>query len=126
MRKTIQILGLSAVLMAGVITPVEAASAFCPTNYVCMWEDAGYRGTRYVAVPGVKGFHDIDGWDGDNEISSVINRSQCTARLHSDDDYSWPYWWVYKNQSVPDLKSLKTMDGDIANDDVESFQLLYC
>ncbi|MER6184987.1 hypothetical protein [Streptomyces sp. NPDC001652] len=39
-----------------------------------MWEDGNYEGSGYVDVV-AGGPYDIDGWNGDNEISSIDNAS---------------------------------------------------
>lgn len=57
---------------------------------VCMWEDPGAQGDEYVHWrpfgTGLK--KNIDGWDGDNETSSIRNHSWYAIRVYDNDDYT--------------------------------------
>jgi hypothetical protein len=75
--------------LAGITTIAPAASASesdCPDSYVCMWEDPYESGSLYVYQPGNAGSYEIDWWDGDNEISSVVNRTGKCIILYDGDD----------------------------------------
>lgn len=58
-----------------------------------MWEDPGYSGEHYVAAQPANcpTGCDIDGWDGDNELSSAKNTTDCTVRLYDLDGYGGSY-----------------------------------
>ncbi|WKU05616.1 peptidase inhibitor family I36 protein [Micromonospora sp. HUAS LYJ1] len=63
----------------------------CPSNHVCLWEDFNYTGSKYVDYtqgtnPGDK--FDIDGWNGDNEISSAKNNTGLILVLWDNDNYT--------------------------------------
>ncbi|MCD0447569.1 peptidase inhibitor family I36 protein [Glycomyces sp. A-F 0318] len=58
-------------------------------GYICMWEDPNRGGEKYIHHdPSTDYSVDIDGWDGDNEISSVWNRTSCTLILYDYDDFT--------------------------------------
>lgn len=68
----------------------EVRAGTCKLGYVCMWEDANHKGSKYVNWKPTNGSQkfQIDWWDGDNEISSVYNNSPWTVTLYADDyDY---------------------------------------
>lgn len=90
-RRTLVAAGLTvgvAVTLATAATPAQAEGD-CPANHVCMWEDAGYGGDRYVdsaaPQPGASTWIDVDGWNGDNELSAVVNNTGCYVEGYSDD-----------------------------------------
>jgi hypothetical protein len=65
-------------------------------GYICMWEDPHRGGSKYIHHdPSTDYTVDIDGWDGDNEISSVWNRTSCTIILHANDDFTGDTLKVY-------------------------------
>ncbi|MDA0564192.1 peptidase inhibitor family I36 protein [Streptomonospora sp. S1-112] len=99
--RTTQALGAAGLIAA--VSVIPAPSAFAATasapaaaapGEVRMWEDPDYTGSLYVqTTPGqcpAEGC-DIDGWDGDNEISSVINETNCTVRLWDLDGFAGGY-----------------------------------
>ncbi|GAA4035058.1 hypothetical protein GCM10022247_70610 [Allokutzneria multivorans] len=100
-----------------------------------MWEDADHKGSRYVHQKAVTGFYDIDNWDGDNEISSVINNSACSLTMYSNDtrETSFLKWTVRSEQDIPNLQdvALPYLPTDLltghpkrnANDEAESFTI---
>lgn len=58
-------------------------------GYICMWEDPDRGGSKYIHHnPATNYSVDIDGWDGDNEISSVWNRTSCTITLYDNDNFT--------------------------------------
>jgi hypothetical protein len=91
-RASIILLALSLATVVAIIGGSSQAHArsYCPNGHVCMWEDANAQGDRYVdtAVGGVDWFYDIDGWNGDNEISSVENNSNRAIRVWTNDNQS--------------------------------------
>ena len=114
-------LALGTVLTATALTaaatgPAQASttSGTCGANFVCMWEDPGFNGTKYVDVVGQPGFIDIDWWEGDNEISSVNNRTGYWVRMYANDNATGFFGCVAPNQSIAAL----TFDNDM-----ESFSL---
>lgn len=72
----------------GAISPAVAAESAPAAGNVRMWEDPGYTGEQYVDTTPANCSDgcDIDGWDGDNEISSVRNETNCIVRLYADDN----------------------------------------
>lgn len=62
-------------------SPAQAAAEDCPTDHVCMWDDTNFEGGKWVdhAAParGVKEKVEIPWWNGDNEVESIINNTQC-------------------------------------------------
>src|SRR4051812_23368489 len=71
---------MSAFTFCGPARPATAAD--CADGHLCMWEDPGYSGSQYVDQPGNPGRYDIDWWNGDNEISSVINKTGKCIKLY--------------------------------------------
>lgn len=71
-------------------TPAQAAAPDCDPGRICMWEDDAFTGSRYVnwRPDGGNDKYQIDGWDGDNEISSVYNYSNYAVILYDNDDYT--------------------------------------
>ncbi|HEU5156473.1 MAG TPA: peptidase inhibitor family I36 protein [Streptosporangiaceae bacterium] len=86
--------------------PIGAAGTVgtCANGSVCMWEDAGYSGSKYVDQPGNPGKYQIDWWNGDNEISSVINRTGKCVRLYDNDNWSGTSYFIEKAGSRWDLE----------------------
>lgn len=73
---------------AGTAGPAKADDARCPNDHVCMFEDPGYTGSLYVNQAYVSnGRFEIDWFEGDNEISAVINNTNATIRLYANDGY---------------------------------------
>lgn len=79
--KARRVLTATAALASGigltVATSPAQAGEYCPTNHVCMWEDANFNGGRYVdtELGGVGSTGEVPWWDGHNEISSIENGS---------------------------------------------------
>ncbi|MGI5163652.1 peptidase inhibitor family I36 protein [Spirillospora sp. CA-253888] len=83
--------GLALLVCGLAAVPADAAAraaASCPSGYVCMWEDPYYGGDLYVQQSAINGRHEIDGWNGDNEISSVINNTGKCVVLYANDGWS--------------------------------------
>ncbi|GAA4035069.1 hypothetical protein GCM10022247_70630 [Allokutzneria multivorans] len=128
MLKNIHAIGLASLLtVTGAPTDQDRPPRCTAEGHVCMWEDAGYRSDTYVNVnaKAETGWHNIDEWDGDNEISSVINNSTCTIKLYSGDTpkESDHVWTVKPMDYISNLKHLKDASGTDANDDVESYEI---
>ncbi|WP_079056248.1 peptidase inhibitor family I36 protein [Streptomyces caeruleatus] len=79
----------------------------CATGRMCMYEDASYTGSKYVnwKPTGTNQKYQIDGWNGDNEITSLINNTSYNIRLYDNDDYSGRSMCVVKNSSINNLKN---------------------
>ena len=78
------------------------------------WEDANYGGDRWIDVGQGECSGDrceIDGWDGDNEISSVSNDSTCKVRLYANDGWSGGFYDVAAGVDKPNL-SLVGFDNE--------------
>ncbi|GAB1694786.1 peptidase inhibitor family I36 protein [Krasilnikovia sp. M28-CT-15] len=97
------------------------AGTFCPYDYICMWEDPAWSGSEYIKVRAVPGSYGIDGWDGDNEISSIINESRkyCVT-LYNNDNWTGSTYRLSYDGSNPRLSN--------ANFDnkAESFKIHSC
>ena len=94
---------MSAFTFCGPAGPAKAAGT-CADGSVCMWEDPGYNGSKYVDQPGNAGNYQIDWWNGDNEISSVINRTGKCVRLYDNDDWSGTSYFIEKGGPRSDLE----------------------
>jgi hypothetical protein len=103
-----------------IATPAQADSSDCPSNYVCMWEDPNYSGSMYVRQPSSLGSYNIDGWDGDNEISSVYNNSRNCVRMYDNDNYTGTSYFVSWLGMLPNL----AQNG--YDNEAESFKIINC
>ncbi|GAA2153434.1 MULTISPECIES: peptidase inhibitor family I36 protein [Glycomyces] len=94
----------------------EADAGTCAGGRFCMWEDSSFSGSRYAnwAPTGTGQKYQLDGWDGDNEITSLMNSTRYMIRVYANDDYSGESHCVAPGSSVRNLK-----DWDF-NDDIES------
>jgi hypothetical protein len=110
MRAALTALFAVSVVTVGVSTPAQA-DGYCPANRVCMWEDSYYGGSRYVDTY-AGGPYDIDGWNGDNEISSVDNASGLYIVMYDNDNLTGFLGCVAPHQRIPALNR---------NDEMESF-----
>lgn len=93
----------------------------CADNHVCLWEDFNYGGSKYVDyTQGTRpnDFFEIDGWSGDNEISSVKNNTDLVLVLWDNDGYSGTRACVNPNSSSSNLSTTHGFDNE-----AESFQL---
>jgi hypothetical protein len=101
-------------------TPAHAAGS-CTENYVCMWEDPGYNGSRYVKQYKTSGYYQIDGWDGDNEISSVKNYTGKCIRLYDNDDHTGNSYVIHKN-----VRAISNLEENGFDNDAESYRIYSC
>ncbi|GAA3989800.1 hypothetical protein GCM10022247_05520 [Allokutzneria multivorans] len=123
----------AATVAALLVAPTASAGESCPNDTICMWEDGGQTGTRYVQVelrPGDGArIYEIDGWDGDNEISSIINNTGCEFTLRAEDlgveVTGAGLWRLGARSRYDDLNRVFNDAGVSANDDAESF-ILWC
>jgi len=102
-------------LVSSLSAPAYADST-CTSGDVCLWEDTSYVGDRYV-YSGQKLEVDLGFWNGDNEISSVKNRSSYYMCLYDNDDYSGTRIRLSPGQYVAQLS-----DFDFDNE-AESYKL---
>ncbi len=106
---------------AGLVAAPAYADGPCGSNNVCMWEDHNYTGSLYVNyVPGtIPGdAYNIDGWDGDNEITSVINHTTKWVVLYANDNFTGGTACIAPNSHSSNLGVTHGF-----NDDAESFKL---
>lgn len=118
--KAAAITGGLAALAVGMSAAPAYADTVCPNNYVCMWEDGSYGGSKYVLQPANVGFYEIDGWDGDNEISSVKNTSGKCLRLYDNDGGGGSSYYIEPEGFRPNLNQ----NG--FNDRAESYRIYNC
>ncbi|MGW2637383.1 peptidase inhibitor family I36 protein [Streptomyces sp. NPDC001348] len=98
-------------------TAVTVKDWSCDSGRMCMYEDANYTGSKYVnwKPTGTNQKYQIDGWDGDNEISSLINNTNYKIRVYDNDDYTGYSICVQAHTSINNLKN-----GWVFNDEAES------
>ncbi|HEY1093439.1 MAG TPA: peptidase inhibitor family I36 protein [Glycomyces sp.] len=94
----------------------RADASICAGGRFCMWEDSSYGGSRYAnwAPTGTGQKFQLDGWDGDNEITSLVNNTRYKIRVYDNDDYSGESRCLDSGAAVKNLK-----DWDF-NDKIES------
>lgn len=113
------VLAAAALPLFGIAIPASAAGS-CNAGSVCMWEDPGYNGEKYVDQPGRSGSYEIDGWDGDNEISSVINKTGKCVRLYDNDGHTGTSYFIEKGGSRTNLEQ----NG--YDNEAESYKIFGC
>ncbi|SCF46972.1 Peptidase inhibitor family I36 [Micromonospora mirobrigensis] len=109
--------------VAGLAAPAYAAGT-CSSGKICMWEDFSYNGSKYVDyTPGSisNDKYEINGFNGDNEISSVINNTDKCAVLYDNDGFSGTRITIGKKTSVSNLRTFANFDNE-----AESFALVSC
>ncbi|GAB2570250.1 peptidase inhibitor family I36 protein [Kribbella endophytica] len=119
-RVAVILAGGLAVAGFGVISPANATENAPTAGNVRMWEDPDYTGSQYVtATPdNCPDGCDIDGWDGDNEISSVRNETACKIRLYADDNFGGRSVDLAANTNYSNLEQVGF------DNDAESFQFV--
>jgi hypothetical protein len=65
----------------------EPRAGTCASGYVCGWEDDGYGGDKWMNwnPARIGANYEIDGWDGDNEITSIINNTGHGIKFYDQD-----------------------------------------
>ena len=119
-RVAVILAGGLAVAGFGVISPANAIENAPTAGNVRMWEDPNFTGSQYVdATPAnCPDGCDIDGWDGDNEISSVRNETACIVRLYADDNFGGRSVDLAANTNYSNLEQIGF------DNDAESFQFV--
>jgi hypothetical protein len=124
LQRTFAVLAAGITGVAGTLAMAVPAQAgtFCPENYVCMWEDPAWSGSEYVHQYATSnGSFNIDGWDGDNEISSIINESKTHCiKLYDNDNYTGSTYTMGKDGSNPRLSNASF------DNKAESFKIYAC
>jgi hypothetical protein len=104
----------TAILAASAFTAGTAAAepvpeaGTCDANYVCMWEDAGYGGDKWVnwQPSGTGQIFEIGGWNGDNEISSALNRTGYAIMVYADDGAQGDAYCIHAHQPIQNFKEV--------------------
>ncbi|MEH1017840.1 peptidase inhibitor family I36 protein [Micromonospora sp. CPCC 206060] len=81
-----------------------------------MWEDPFKAGNRYVHSTQTS--FDIPAWDGDNEISSVWNRTGQKLTIFDNDDYTGTRICLNAGEYVAELGPERSFDNE-----AESYKL---
>lgn len=104
----LSVIVLAAPASASPPTQQELILATCGGGVGCGWEDPDFKGDRYFAATinsCVNRRCEIDWWNGDNEISSVANNTNCTLRLYSHDQ------WQGAIYEIPPYKAHTSLPG---------------
>ncbi|SDM89429.1 Peptidase inhibitor family I36 [Allokutzneria albata] len=101
LRSAVAVLAVVGAMLTGV-APASAAQVGCDGK-LCMWEDEWYQGSLYVQASVEAGCRDINGWNGDNEISSLHNQTGRVVRLFADDNCQGRSLYVCGRWYHPDL-----------------------
>lgn len=122
----VAVMGLSAgSAQAETTTQADERAGGCRSGYVCAWEDKNYGGDKWVnwKVGSVGTVYDVDGWDGDNELSSISNESSKTLRLYKTDDATGFSWCIGPGQDIKNLSDLGPGQPDY-NDWIQSMKVV--
>lgn len=122
----VAVMGLSAgSAQAETTTEADERAGGCRAGYICAWEDKNYGGDQWVNwKPGGAGdFYDVDGWDGDNELSSISNESSKTIRLYKTDNATGYSWCLGPGQDIKNLSDLGEGQPDF-NDWIQSMKVV--
>jgi peptidase inhibitor family I36 len=83
---------LAFTIVRGAAVQPAGADGYCSRLALCMWEDARFSGSRYVfqnQPPAERCdgsvIYEIDGFNGDNEISSIDNATDFDVVVYADD-----------------------------------------
>ncbi|MBO3735410.1 peptidase inhibitor family I36 protein [Glycomyces niveus] len=120
----VAVFGLAGTAQAETDGEADTRAGGCRSGYVCGWEDAGYSGDKWVnwRAGSVGTVYEIDGWDGDNEISSFSNESGRTLRLYANDGaQGFSICWG-PGVDARDLSDLG--GGQTFNDQMESIKVV--
>jgi Peptidase inhibitor family I36 len=105
-----------------VATPASASWATCwGAGRACLYEDAGWQGDEYGRVSS-PGYYELGGWNGDNEISSLLNNTPYCLTIYSSDGWSGRTWTLGPYDDIGTLDD----NGIYFNDDAESYRLWSC
>jgi len=122
----VAVMGLSAgSAQAETTAAAEPRAGGCASGKFCGWEDSGYSGDKWVnwTVGGVGTVYEIDGWDGDNEISSFSNESSRKLRLYNGDNATGFSICIGPGDDVRNLNDEGAGGGDY-NDWMESIKVV--
>ena len=119
MRKVLASIAVASAAAGVAVVSAGPASAdgYCPPGRVCMWEDRDFSGSRYVDVAAVPGTYNIDGWDGDNEITSLDNASGREVWVYDNDNCTGYLFTQYPHTRTPVL-------SPSLNDRAECFRIV--
>ncbi|WP_086824189.1 peptidase inhibitor family I36 protein [Allokutzneria sp. NRRL B-24872] len=101
-------IGISALVGAAPASATERGEPSCELERICMWEDTEFDGTRYInaAAQASDQCHEIDWWNGDNEISAVYNHSRSLrVTLYANDGCTGPTYVVAADLPISNLNS---------------------
>ncbi|MBE1489157.1 peptidase inhibitor family I36 protein [Plantactinospora soyae] len=127
MSKRVQRIGVVAAALiiqvpvgAIIASPAFAGAAQCEANkQVCLYEDGGGGGDEYGRVRAA-GEYELGGWNGDNEISSVVNATGYCVTLFANDGHTGRTLTI-----GPRSWEFHLADWDF-NDEAESYTLWNC
>jgi hypothetical protein len=103
---------------AAPLLPPQMGLAQCESLHLaCLWEDGGAQGNLYDEQASI-GRWNIDSWDGDNEISSIVNATNYCAKLWDNDNWTGTGVVIRPHAENLNLGSF--------NDKAESWQLYAC
>jgi hypothetical protein len=98
-----------AIAVTGVVSaaaPAQADIRNCPGGNVCMWEDSNFSSDMYVSQMVRPGQYEIDWWNGDNEISSLVNNGGCQVVVYDGDALTGSALVVPPHRQYADLDSI--------------------
>ncbi|MEH0973848.1 peptidase inhibitor family I36 protein [Micromonospora sp. CPCC 205546] len=123
MRRSLYSVGAGVVMSLALAAPAAAApvqpfteTTACDSGRVCMWEDPFKAGNRYVHS--TQTTFEIPGWDGDNEISSVWNRTGQKLTIFDNDGYTGTRICLNAGEYVAELGPERAFDNE-----AESYKL---
>jgi len=128
------LIGLAMVLAAVAILVLPSPAlakgyADCKANrQACLFEDPGEQGSQYAAVTKL-GKYELDWWNGDNEISSVVNFTPYCLRLYDNDGWTGTSFTVPKFTGSVESENAVTrerLEDDGFDNETESFELYRC
>ncbi len=130
LKKSVRLALVGVLAAAGMFTVATPAAQAATRGYadcnqagqVCMWEDGGAQGDNWVTRSGAKtGKWEIPAWNGDNEISSVLNATKYCLTLYANDGWTGRTLTLRPHTYLGNMKT-----GYNFNDDAESYKLYSC
>ena len=97
------------------VGPLSVTTA-CDSGRVCMWEDEHKGGDRYVHS--TQTTFEIPWWNGDNEISSVWNRTSQKLTIFDNDGFSGTRICLNAGEYIAELGPERAFDNE-----AESYKL---